>query len=106
MAQAPILMTIARRNAVEAILDPILSKSGIRGAFDAREIQITDHMIVENTGNKNRFSNAVLDCMFPKEKTPAVLFHYTKMDELRGIASSAELRLYPILKHIGQGELD
>jgi hypothetical protein len=106
MAQAPIVMAIAQRNAVEAILDPILSKSGIREAFDAREIQITDHVVVENTGNKNRFSDAVLDCMFPKEETPAELLHYTKMDGLRGIASSGDLRLYPILKNIGQGELD
>lgn len=106
MAQAPILMAIAQRNAAEAVLDPILSKFRIRGAFDAREIQIRDQVIVENTGNKCRFSDAVLDCMFPKEKAPAELFHYTNMDGLRGIASSGELRLYPILKRIGQGELN
>lgn len=106
MAQAPIFMTIARRNKVEAILDPILSKFGIRGAFDALEIQIRDQVIVENTGNKGRFSDAVLDCMFPKEKTPIELVHYTKMDVLRSIASSGELRLYSVAKHIGEGELD
>jgi hypothetical protein len=99
-------MAIAQQNAVEAILDPILSNSGIRGAFDAREIHISDQVIVENTGNKNRFSSAILDCMFPKENAPAELLHYTKMGGLRGIAASGELRLYPILKRIGQGELD
>jgi hypothetical protein len=99
-------MAIAQRNAVEAILDPILSKFGIRDAFDAREIQIRDQVIVENTGNESRFSDAVLDCMFPKMKTPVELLHYMKMDGLRGIASSGDLRLYPILKRIGQGELD
>jgi hypothetical protein len=88
MAQAPIFMTLARRNAVEAILDPILLKFRIRNAFDAREIHIRDRVIVEKTGNKNKFSNAVLDCMFPKEKTPIKLVHYTKMDALRSIASS------------------
>jgi hypothetical protein len=106
MAQAPILKTIAQRDAVEAILDPVLLKFGIRDAFDAREIQIRDQAIVESAGNKSRFSDAVFNCMFPKLKTPAELLHYTKMDGLRGIASSGELRLYPILKRIGQGELD
>ena len=106
MAQAPILMAIARQNAVEGILGPILSQASIRKTFDIREMQIRDQVMVENTGNKDRFSNAVLDCMFPKEKTPAELLHYTKMDGLRGIAASGELRLYPILKRISEGELD
>lgn len=68
-------MAIAQRNAVEAILDPILSKSGIRGAFDAREIQIRDHVIVENTGNKNRFSDAVLDCTTTRRWTGFAALH-------------------------------
>ena len=106
MAQAPIFRAIARQGAVEKILDPILSQVGIRQTFDIWEMQIRDQVIVENTGNKNRFSNAVLDYMFPKERTPAELLHYTKMDGLRGIAASGELRLYPILKRIDQGELD
>src|SRR6266436_659101 len=105
MAQAPILREIAQRKAIERILDPILSKFKIRSAFDARKIQITDQVIVENTGNKGRFSDAVLDCMFPKEKTPVELVHYTKMDVLRSIASRGELRLYSVAKHIGEGEL-
>src|SRR5947208_1564534 len=106
MAQAPILMEIAQRETIETILDPILSKFNICGAFDAREIQIRDQVIVENTGNKKKFSDAVLDCMFPKEKTPIELVHYTKMDVLRSIASSGELRFYSVAKHIGEGELD
>jgi hypothetical protein len=104
MARAPIFMTIEQQTAVEAILDPILSKFKIRNAFDAREIQIRDQVIIENTGNKGRFSDAILDCMFPKEKTPIDLVHYTKMDVLRSIASSCEMRLYSVAKHIGQGE--
>ena len=86
-------MAIEQRDAVEAILDPILSKFGIRGAFDAREIQIGDQVIVENPRKNNSFSDAVLDFMFPKEKTPIELVHYTKMDLLRSIASSGELQL-------------
>ncbi len=99
-------MAVEQRKAVERILNPILSKFGIRDAFDPREIHVSDQVIIETIGNKYTLSNAVLDCMFPKEKTPAELLHYTKMDGLRGIASSGELRLYPILKRIGQGELD
>jgi hypothetical protein len=106
MDEPPILIEIAQRNAVERILDPILSRFDIRRAFDPHEIQIKDQVIVENTGNKGRFSDAVLDCMFPKEKAPAELVHYTKIDRLGSIASSGVLRLYPILKRIGQGELD
>lgn len=106
MTKPPILLAMEQRKAIEGILDPILSQAGIRGKFDTQEIQIRDRVVVENTGNKNTFSDAVLDCMFPREATPAELLHYTKMDGLRGIASTGELRLYPILKRIGQGELD
>jgi hypothetical protein len=106
MAQAPIFMEIAQREAIKRIFDPILSKFKIRSAFDALEIQITDHVIVENTGNKGKFSDAVLDCMFPKEPTPVELLHYTKKDVLQSIASSGELRLYSVAKHIREGELD
>jgi len=106
MAQAPILMALAQRNAIEEILNPILTQAGLRQALDIRQMQIRDQVIIENTGNKNRFSDAVFDYMFPREKMPAELLHYTKIERLRGIASSGELRLYPILKRIGQGELD
>jgi hypothetical protein len=71
--EAPILIAIEQRNAVERILDPILSRFGIRHTFDIRDVQIRDQVIVESTGNKDRFSNAVLDYMFPKENTPAEL---------------------------------
>jgi hypothetical protein len=106
MTKAPIILSTERRKAVETIFDPILSEFGLRNAFDVREIQIRDKVIVENIGNKNKLSNAVLDCMFPKESASGELFHYTTPAGLRGIASSGELRLYPILKRIGQGELD
>ncbi|WP_205756241.1 hypothetical protein, partial [Labrenzia sp. 011] len=43
------------------------------------------------------------DHMFPREKSPSTLYHYTSIDALRGIASSEELRLYPIRKRIGEG---
>src|SRR6266436_1328880 len=68
MAQAPILREMAQRKGIERLLDPILSKFKIRSAFDARKIQITDQVIVENTGNKGWFSDGVLDCIFPKDE--------------------------------------
>jgi hypothetical protein len=105
MTKAPIVLAQEQKQAVEKILDPILSQVGIRHAFDIREMQIRDRVIVENPDKEKRFSSAVVDQMFPKEKTPAELLHYTKMDGLRGIASSGELRLYPILKRIGESEL-
>jgi len=71
MTKPPILLSIEQRNAVGAIFDPILSKFGLRDAFDVRALRITDHVVVENTGNKQKLSGAVLDCMFPKAAAPS-----------------------------------
>jgi hypothetical protein len=106
MTRAPILAVMKRRKRVGDIFRDVLSRHNLADAFDEREIQIRPKLIVENTGNQKRLSNAIFDAMFPKESTPSYLLHYTKVSTLQAIAASGTLHLYNIRKRIGQGELN
>jgi hypothetical protein len=105
MTRAPILAEMERRKKVGDIFYQILSGHGLEDAFDERELQIRDEVIVENTGNKQRLSTAVLDYMFPKQQPPAEFLHYTTPDGLAGIARSGELRLYALRRRIDEEEI-
>jgi hypothetical protein len=103
--KAPIFDQLARRKKVAEILRDCLRPYGLQDEVDEMELQL-GNVIVENTGNGNRISQAVLDTMFPRQQTPREFYHYTKMQGLRGIASSGELRLYALRNRIDEGELD
>ncbi|GLQ27429.1 hypothetical protein GCM10007927_22320 [Sulfitobacter pacificus] len=67
------------------------------------EIHVSDKVVVEHTSQTAGISEAIFNHLFPKEPTPARLYHYTDLDSLEGIASSSELRLYPINKRLDEG---
>jgi hypothetical protein len=104
MSTPPIVSALERRRKVANIFRTVLSPYNLEGAVDEREIQIRTEVIVDNPGNQ-ALSNTILNAMFPREPVPAELLHYTTLQGLEGIAGSGELRLYPIRKHIDEGEL-
>lgn len=94
-----------RQKKVAEIFRTVLSGKGLADVFDERKIHIREQLIVESTGSR-KLSNAILDHMFPKEPSPCELFHYTKLSALEGIATSREMRLYAVRKHIDECELE
>lgn len=104
MSKPSIISALERRRKVGNILRAVLSPYNLEDAVDEREIQIRTEVIVDNTGNQ-ALSNKILNAMFPREPAPAELLLYTTLQGLEGIAGSGELRLYPIRKHIDEGEL-
>ena len=105
MTKVSNLDKVNRQRQAGNIFRRILGAHCIHYAFDEREIQIRQQVIVENTGNKNKLSNAIVDHMFPKEQSSSELLHYTSLFGLRGISTSGELRLYALRKRIDEDEL-
>lgn len=94
------------RRAVAQTIGTVASQLGATINVTPNELNARPEFVVEFTGNERKVSSAILDFMFPKEPQPAQLIHYTSLSALENIANTNELRLYPILKRIGQGELD
>lgn len=102
----PIMQLTEKRKKIADILIACMIPHGQKSAVVETELNISNNVIVENTGNQQKLSSAVLDTMFPRYAAPCELSHYTPMKSLQSIAASNELRLYSVRKRIGQGELD
>lgn len=103
MTIASIFDEIDRKKKVANIIRNSLKPFGLDHHVDERELHVHDKYIAETTGQQSRLSRAVLDQMFPGEPSPSTLYHYTDLKGLKGIASTAQLRLYPIRNRLGQG---
>lgn len=102
MSKTPIF-AIERRRRVASVIRSCLSQYALQDHVDETELHVCDQFIAETTSEKSGLSRVILDQMFPREPTPSTLYHYTCLAGLRGIASSCELRLYPIRNRLGQG---
>ncbi len=85
------------------VFQTVLGRHGLSAAFDPHSIHIRPRFICEFTGS-HVLSDAVLDCMFPREAGPIELDHFTPLDGFRGIAASRELRLYSVMKRLKEHE--
>lgn len=103
MAKSMALESFERRKKVGKIIQAALVKHGVILSDFHNKIHVHEKLIMEHTSKSANLSQAILDHMFPKELSPSTLYHYTDLDGLTGIASSAELRLYPIRKRIDEG---
>lgn len=103
MAQPWVLRDIARRKKVAGLMQQVMRAHGLAFPDFHDEIHARDAMVTEVTNQRAGLSRAILDHMFPREPSPSTLYHYTDLKGLAGIASSKELRLYPIRKRLGQG---
>jgi len=99
------LREILRRRNVASIIEQVAAKHGLSLPDLQNHIQVQDSIVLENTSQWIGVSRAIFDHMFPGEPSPAVLYHYTTLTALQGIASSGMLRLYPVRKRVDQGEL-
>jgi hypothetical protein len=100
---APILVEMERRKKVTDIIRECLKPYRLQGEVDEMKLLVGKSFIVETTGDMQRLSQAILNVMFPHEPVPCTLYHYTSFEGLQGIASSGEMRLYPIRKRLGPG---
>lgn len=103
MTRAPIFDEIERKKKVADIIRDCLKPLGLDDHVDERELHVRDKYIAETTSQQSGLSRAVLDQMFPGEPSPSTLYHYTSLAGLKGIASTGELRLFPIRNRLGQG---
>jgi hypothetical protein len=103
MSDIPIVKVIEQRRMVASIIRSCLAPYGLEHHVDESELHVREEFIVETTSQKSGLSQAILDQTFPREPVPSTLYHYTSLEGLRGIASSRELRLYPIRNRLGQG---
>lgn len=92
-----------KRQEAAEIIWQVCKQHGLNLPKFHNEIYLSDVALYEHTSQKFEISKAILDFMFPKEPSPCTLYHYTNLDGLGGITSSAELRLYPIKKRIDEG---
>jgi hypothetical protein len=106
MPRAPIFAEIERRKKVENIFRRVLSACGLASLFDEQILGIGQQVVIEKTGNGKKLSEALLNFMFPAQKKPSELFHYTTLSAFHAITASQQLRLTVLRKRIGQGELD
>lgn len=103
MSTAPTLIAIERKRSIAGIIRGCLSQYGLQDHVVETELHIHEQFIAETTSQKSRLSRAILDQMFPHEPAPSTVYHYTGLEGLKGIATSGELRLYPIRNRLGQG---
>lgn len=103
MTRAPIFDEIERKKKVADIIRDCLKPLGLDDHIDERELHVRDKYIAETTSQQSGLSRAVLDQMFPGEPSPSTLYHYTSLAGLKGIASTGELRLFPIRNRLDQG---
>jgi hypothetical protein len=103
MHQSPILLEIKRRKKVEKIIQGVLIKHGVILRDFHNYIHAADTYIMEHTSQKAGLSRTIFDHMFPCEASPTTLYHYTTLTAFIGIASTSELRLYPIRKRVDEG---
>lgn len=98
-----ILKDLENKATIAKIIKEALEKRGIFEFVDANNLNVTQNVIMESTGNKNKISESIFDFMFPHSKD-FVLYHYTTLDALRNIANTNELRLYELSRNIDKGE--
>lgn len=103
IAIPPALEDFQNRKRVGSAIKSVLVNHGITMSDFHNEIHVNDKLIVEHTSQDAGLSRTILNHMFPKEPSPSKLYHYTSLESLGGMASSAELRLYPIKKRIDEG---
>lgn len=103
MKMPRIMIEIERKKKIAGIIRDCLRSHGLVCEVDENELHVHDKYVIETTGNNQRLSHAILNAIFPQETTPCTLYHYTGFDNLKGIVSSGELRLYPVRKRLGQG---
>lgn len=103
MSQPWVLEDIERRRKAGQLMQQVLANHGLNLQNFHDVIHVQDSFIVEHTDKPVDLSKAILDHMFPSEPSPSTLYHYTDLSGLAGIASSAELHLFPIRKRIDEG---
>lgn len=105
MMRAPVLDQTERRKHVGQIIRDVLAGRDIHVKFDEQSLHIHSDYIAEPTSSRT-LSDTILDRMFPRCSSPSEFLHYTSAEGLKGIARSGELRLFPVRRRIGQGEID
>lgn len=103
MQQPWVTTDIQRRKNVAQIMKRVLTQHGIVLSDFQNDIHVRDICVTEHTSQEAGLSQAIFDHMFPCVTSPTTLYHYTSLSGLSGIASSAELRLFPIRKRIDEG---
>lgn len=94
---------LKKREKVAQIMQDVLAQHAVAPPDFRDYIHVRDTHIIEHTSQNAGLSQAIFDHMFPRETSPKTLYHYTNLTALAGIASSAELHLYPIRKRIDEG---
>lgn len=92
-----------KRKKIARIMGEVLAQHAVTPPDFREYIHVKDTYIFEHTAPKTGLSQAIFDHMFPRETSSTTLYHYTNLTALAGIASSAELRLFPIRKRIDEG---
>lgn len=103
MKQPWAIEDLNKRKKVARIIQDVLAQHTVALPDIRDKIHVRDAYIMEHTSQMAGLSQAIFDHMFPREASPTTLYHYTNLNALVGIASSAELRLYPIRKRIDEG---
>ncbi len=103
MMAMSVLDETARRQEIINIVQTVLRDNGVHVTLNAMDFHVLEKAIIESTSKPAGLSVAVLDFMFPRERAPSTVYHYTGPDGFLGIVSSGELRLYPIRNRLGQG---
>lgn len=103
MKQPWAMEDLNKREKAARIMQEVLAQHAIAPPDIRDDIHVNDTYIIEHTSQKAGLSQAIFDHMFPRETSPTTLYHYTNLTALAGIASSAEMRLYPIRKRLDEG---
>jgi hypothetical protein len=98
-----IVRDIERRKKVARLIQEVLLQHNVDLPDFHDDIHVSDNCVVEHSSQEAGHSQAIFEHMFPREPSPTTLYHYTSLAGLSGIASSAELRLFPIRKRIDEG---
>ncbi len=94
------------RKKIELIITEELGKANIHIPWDMREIHALPNsdIVIEQTSSNGILSEGLIEHLFPAIRDPIELAHFTKIDNLKSILTTGELRLYTILKRLNEQE--
>lgn len=102
----PVMIYIQKVKAAHRIFRSVLGNATPDKVFDDKAVAISEDgkRLYEYTGNGRVLAEAVLGVDFPREAGPIELDHYTSLDGLKAIATSAQLHLHPVAKRLHEDE--
>ncbi|WP_152608342.1 hypothetical protein [Aeromonas hydrophila] len=93
-------------NLVKNVIDQELTSAGINLIWSSNDINVAPGMktITEVSSSNAPISEAIINYIFPQVSGEVELVHYTNLTSFDKIIKSEELRLYSMLKRLGQAE--